>query len=181
MQGKGIVLLNGIDQILEEKMKHKLLGGFLLVVMVLYSFTEVLAHGVVAGYTKKTGIEITAQYDTGHPLSEAQVDVFAPNQPTVPWLKSELDENGRFSFVPDDSIPGTWSVQVRHLGHGAMIHIPLGESGIQDPETGSAASMSPLQRIVIAACVLWGGIGTTLYFSRRKKTEEKPTSDTKNL
>lgn len=169
MQGKGIVLLNGIDQILEEKMIHKLLGGFLLVVLVLCSFTEVRAHGVVTGYTKKTGIVITAQYETGHPMSEAQVAVFAPNQPTEPWLTSNLDENGRFSFVPDNSMPGTWSVQVRQLGHGAMIHIPVGDSDIQEPETAPAASMTPLQRVVVAACVIWGGIGTTLYFSRRKK------------
>lgn len=127
------------------------------------------AHGVIAGYAVRTGIEITARYDTGQPMSGAGVSVFAPDNPAIPRLTAKLDEDGRFRFVPDPEVPGTWSVQVRQEGHGAMIHIPTGESITHEPEIVTAG-LGLLQRILVAACVVWGSIGTALYFSRRKKS-----------
>jgi len=136
--------------------------------VILQSPRAVHAHGVVAGYAKRTGIEITAGYDTGRPMSGGRVSVFAPDNPATPWLTATLDENGRFRFVPDPAVQGTWTVQVRQEGHGAMIHIPTGDFAIEEQQTGPA-SFGLLQRIVAAACVVWGSIGTALYFSRRKK------------
>jgi nickel transport protein len=143
----------------------------IIMMLILNSPMIAYAHGVVAGYSKQTGIVISANYDTGHPMSEAQVSVFAPDNPAKPWLTSTLDKNGRFSFVPDASLPGTWSVQVRQLGHGAMIHIPMSENGIQESASGPA-NLSLLQRLVMAVCVVWGSVGTALYFSRKRKKEK---------
>jgi nickel transport protein len=138
------------------------------IAMLLANSVEVHAHGVNAGYIERTGIEVVARYDTGHPMSGARVSVFAPDNPATPWKTSTLDENGRFLFVPDPVMPGTWSVQVRQEGHGAMIHIPVGESVAREVQTGPV-SLTLLQRILVAASICWGGIGTALYFSRKRR------------
>lgn len=140
-----------------------------IVILFPKSAIEVNAHGVSAGYIERTGIEIVARYDTGQPVSGGRVSVFAPDNPASPWITSTLDENGRFRFVPDPAVPGTWSVQVRQEGHGAMIHIPLGESVAREVETGPVR-LTLLQRILVAASISWGGIGTALYFSRKRRT-----------
>ena len=123
------------------------------------------AHGVEVTYKTKSAIEITATYDTGGPLSEGQVTIFAPDNPSEPWATGKSDKNGRFTFAPDPSKPGTWDVQVRRAGHGGMIHIPV--------EKGTAAASgstgyAPLQIVLMAICVVWGLIGTALFFLRRK-------------
>jgi len=125
------------------------------------------AHGVVAGYSERTGIEITARYDSGQPMAQGQVVIFAPDNPARPWKSAFLDEHGVFFFVPDKSIPGNWSVQVRQAGHGAMIHIPVGEEKVRDVPPVSAGP-GPMQLALMIACVVWGSIGTALYFSKRK-------------
>jgi nickel transport protein len=127
----------------------------------------VSAHGVVLEYTSDVKIEITARYDSGTPMAGAQVAVFAPSDPTTPWLTGVCDEEGRFSFVPDTSQPGIWDVQVRLAGHGGIIHIPVG--GGEAAAQGNGG-FTHLQIGLMAACVVWGAVGTALYFSRRRQT-----------
>jgi nickel transport protein len=126
-----------------------------------------LAHGVDLKYKTVSAIEVTATYDTGAPLSEGQVAVFSPDNPSVPWSKGKCDENGRFTFTPDPSKPGTWDVQVRLAGHGGMIHIPVGTAGDEKAVSGGTG-YSTLQIVVMSASAAWGFIGTALFFSRRK-------------
>ncbi len=121
------------------------------------------AHGARIEYTVSTTIDIVAAYDSGEPMAGAQVAVYAPSDPTTPRLTGVCDDEGRFSFTPDSSEPGTWDVQVRQAGHGDIVHIPIGgNSG------GSGGGYTPLQIILMAACVIWGSIGTALYFLRRR-------------
>jgi nickel transport protein len=127
--------------------------------------TPVLAHGVNIQYTSDIEITIVAEYDSGEPMASAQVAVYAPDDPTTPWLTSVCDDEGRFSFTPDVSIPGTWDVQVRLAGHGGMVHIPVGEGATG---SGGVGGYSYLQIAMMAACVIWGCIGTALYFRRRR-------------
>jgi nickel transport protein len=126
----------------------------------------VYAHGVNIEYTSDITIEIIARYDTGTPMAEAQVAVYAPDEPNTPWLTGVCDEEGRFSFVPDTSQPGIWDVQVRLAGHGGIIHIPVGETTAAEGGGG----FSHLQIGLMAACVVWGSVGTALYFSRRRRS-----------
>lgn len=125
------------------------------------------AHGAHIEYSSNVAIEIVAKYDTGSPMGGAQVVVYAPDDTTTPWLTGVCDDEGRFSFVPDTSKPGTWDVQVRQAGHGDIIHIPVGETATT---TAGPGGYSYLQIGVMAACVVWGSVGTALYFSRRRKT-----------
>jgi nickel transport protein len=125
-----------------------------------------LAHGVNIQYSSDVEITIVAKYDTGTPMAGAQVAVYAPDDPSTPWLTGVCDDEGRFSFTPDASKPGIWDVQVRLAGHGGMIHIPVG--GDSTATSGGLGGYSYLQIGLMAACVIWGCIGTALYFRRRR-------------
>ncbi len=122
------------------------------------------AHGVEITYRSANAIELTAMYDTGEPFSEGEVSIYAPGDPAKPWATGKCDENGRFTFTPDPTLQGTWDVQVRRAGHGAMVHIPIESSAVQSVSTG----FSTLQIVIMSVCVVWGLVGTALYFSRRK-------------
>jgi nickel transport protein len=122
------------------------------------------AHGAKIDYTINVAVEIQAAYDTGKPMAGGQVTVYAPDDLSTPWLEGACDEEGRFTFTPDPAIPGTWDVQVRQAGHGDIVHIPIGEDMMMTGSTG----YTPLQIVLMGASVLWGFIGTALFFSRRK-------------
>jgi len=128
--------------------------------------TEALAHGVNIQYISDIEIVIVAKYDTGTPMAGAQVAVYAPDDPSTPWLTGVCDDEGRFSFTPDASRPGIWDVQVRLAGHGGIVHIPVGEG---TATTGGVGGYSYLQVALMAACVIWGSLGTALYFWRRRQ------------
>jgi len=123
------------------------------------------AHGAKIEYTVNMTIEIVATYDNGEPMAGAQVTVYAPDDPFTPWLTGVCDDEGRFSFIPDTSKPGIWDVQVRQAGHGDIVHIPIGEGTVG---TGGTGGYTSLQIVLMAACVIWGSVGTALYFSRRR-------------
>ncbi|MGD9115880.1 MAG: carboxypeptidase regulatory-like domain-containing protein [Dehalococcoidia bacterium] len=125
-----------------------------------------LAHGVHIEYTSDVEITIVAEYDTGTPMAGAQVAVYSPDEPSTPWLTGVCDDEGRFSFTPDTSRPGTWDVQVRLAGHGGIVHIPVGEGSAS---SGGVGGYSWLQIALMAACVVWGSVGTALYFRRRRR------------
>lgn len=125
----------------------------------------VQAHGVELEYIQSNAVVVIARYDSGAPMAEAQVAVFAPGSPAEPWLTGACDSEGRFFFIPDPDMPGLWEVQVRQAGHGGLLRIEVGESGI-DP-VGSTGFSGP-QILIMTAAVVWGLIGTALYFSRRK-------------
>jgi nickel transport protein len=123
------------------------------------------AHGAKIDYRVDVVIEIFARYDSGEPMAGAQVSVYAPDDPVTPWLNGVCDDEGHFRFAPDTSRPGTWDVQVRQAGHGDIVHIPVGEGSVG---TAGAGGYTPLQIVLMAACVVWGAVGTSLYFWRRK-------------
>ncbi|TET42260.1 MAG: carboxypeptidase regulatory-like domain-containing protein [Dehalococcoidia bacterium] len=132
---------------------------------------KALAHGAKIEYTVNVAIELVATYDNGEPMAGAQFVVYAPDDPSTPWLTGVCDDEGRFSFVPDTSKPCaskpcTWDVQVRQAGHGDFVHIPIGEDTLV---TGSAGGYTTLQIVLMALCVVWGTVGTALYFSRRRR------------
>ncbi|MDY6796644.1 MAG: carboxypeptidase regulatory-like domain-containing protein [Actinomycetota bacterium] len=126
---------------------------------------EAMAHGVAISYTTSEGIEIAACYDNGEPMSEAQVTVYAPGEPSDPWLTGTCDEEGKFFFVPDTELPGTWEVKVRQAGHGDIISIEVEEGAV---ESGGSTGFTWLQKAIMSLAVLWGLAGTALYFRRRK-------------
>ncbi|QQE66994.1 hypothetical protein GFS31_36990 [Leptolyngbya sp. BL0902] len=88
----------------------------------------VFAHGAKIEYQPINGIEVQARYDSGEPMRAAQVNVYAPDNPSEPWQTGVTDDDGRFVFSPDPSRPGNWEVMVRQAGHGDVVAIPVGEA-----------------------------------------------------
>jgi nickel transport protein len=151
---------------------------FLSLVVTLGSASPVFAHGVAIEHRKTSAIEIRATYDSGEPMSNAQVTVYAPNNPTEPWLKGTTAEDGTFAFVPASEVSGEWDVKVRQSGHGDLISIPV-ESGeeaspqpVQASKSWQGGNYTPLQKVIMAALGVWGFIGTALFFARNQSNRK---------
>ena len=152
-----------------------------------------LAHNTMIEYQATEAIAIEAKFDNGKPMTNAQVVVYAPDNPSVPWQKGLTDHKGQFTFIPDYDNQGDWSVKVRSAGHGSVISIPIqslsSSSNIErskNPPTISAATtktfsptlakannntpLSLTQKLVMAIMGSWGFVGTALFFSRNNKT-----------
>lgn len=151
-----------------------LCGGILLA-LVGITPPQTAAHGTEITYTVQATVDIEAYFDTGEPMANAQVTVYAPNDPANAWLQGEADENGRFTFTPDPEIPGRWDVAIRTAGHGEMLNIPLTDEATGSfalgAGSGGSGGQTLAQRVLIGAAVLWGCIGTALYFRRPKKED----------
>lgn len=151
-------------------MKWKLVAPLALFLALNWS-ARASAHGVKIDYNVSRAIEINANYDNGEPMSNAQVTVYAPDDPSTPWATGSADEKGRFIFTPDPSKSGTWTVRVRQAGHGDLINIPFAEdaAALDSPEvvSGSTGYTTP-QIVLMGASVIWGFIGTALFFARGK-------------
>lgn len=156
-----------------QSMIRKVFALFWLFSVSCAAAANVQAHGVVTQYRTQPGVEIIARFDNGQPMAGAQVAVFAPagpgTSPSGPWLTGFCDESGRFSFLPDPSLPGNWTVRVRQAGHGDMIHITVDEPDTQPAEI-SGAGYTPGQIALMTISVVWGFVGSALYFSRRRKS-----------
>lgn len=87
--------------------------------------SKTLAHSSNIDYQATSALEITAKFDNGQPMSNAQVVIYAPNNLSQPWLQGITDKEGKFVFAPDYSITGNWDVKVRIAGHGGVINIPI--------------------------------------------------------
>lgn len=146
---------------------------------------QILAHSSNITYQKIEVMQVTAKYDNDQPMMNAQVVIYAPNNPSKIWGKGSTDEQGQFLFNPDRKITGNWTVKVRVAGHGQIITIPIKESSLIDnneeesqQNKNSVMSQSnftklqtnetnPLQKLVIAVTGVWGFVGTALFFSRK--------------
>ncbi|KST61974.1 carboxypeptidase-like regulatory domain-containing protein [Mastigocoleus testarum] len=173
-------------------MKQILLPMFIFVTLSLP--TKILAHGTKISYENTEAIVINAVYDTGKPMGKAQILVYTPDNPSQPWLTGTTDQKGRFLFQPDSTKIGNWKVKVRHLGHGGVIQVPVTSKAqtqqieeIQQTQATTSSNSStpeqvvsiskesdnleytPMQRGLMIASVIWGCVGTALFFSSRKK------------
>lgn len=119
------------------------------------------AHGTAIGYTIQSTVLIEANFDTGEPMADAQITVFAPNDPETAWLQGVADADGKFTFVPDPELSGTYDVRIRSAGHGEILPVPVNGA------TTSSAGSTTMQQLIMAAAVIWGFVGTALYFSAR--------------
>lgn len=119
-------------------------------------------HAARVAVGEARAVSVTAAFDTGEPMAGAQVGVFSPRAPEDPWLTGLTDPEGRFVFVPDEG--GLWTVQVRQAGHGAISHVEVGPEAIA--ATNPAQGATGAQRLLMAGAIVWGFVGTALYFKR---------------
>ena len=147
---------------------------FYLTLLTLLSLPgKTLAHGANIKYRETSAIAIQANYDDGKPMANAQVVVYAPSDRATPWLKGTTDDAGNFSFVPDTNPEnvGDWDIKVRQSGHGDITSIPIGNGKLANTsqtQLASAGEYSASQKMVMAAAVGWGFVGTALFFARSK-------------
>jgi nickel transport protein len=133
-----------------------------------------LLNGVSAGahgseYELLDGgvVGVRATFDTGEPMANAPVLIFAPGESKAE-LTTTTDRRGVVCFAPDRE--GVWVLQVRaEGGHGLRVNLEVGESMMAAATAGGGNSLSTWQKLVMAACVLWGFGATALYFRRRRR------------
>lgn len=124
------------------------------------------AHGTDIAYTVGTQVQLQANFDSGEPMANAQVTVYAPDDPATPWLMGEADAEGRFAFAPDTTIPGRWDVFVRTAGHGDSLYFDIDENTAITGVASTGGGLTLPQIILMSASVIWGMVGTALYFAR---------------
>ncbi|MEA5450470.1 carboxypeptidase regulatory-like domain-containing protein [Leptolyngbya sp. CCNP1308] len=142
-----------------------------------------IAHGVTVEHRQVSAVEIEARFETGEPMANAQVLVYAPGNPTEPWQQGNTDDQGRFNFAPDVAQPGSWEVMVRQAGHGVLTTIPVADPSLENSASSpgteaeaesnslvsSSTGLSPVQQGITIGSVIWGFIGTALFFARGKR------------
>ncbi|MEO0541237.1 MAG: hypothetical protein AAFZ80_10280, partial [Cyanobacteria bacterium P01_A01_bin.105] len=89
-----------------------------------------LAHGVQTDYLLSNQLQLQTTFSNGEPLKGAKVSVYAPNNPTQPWMQGATDADGRFAFEPDRSLVGDWEVTIMQRGHGDILTVPVDAEGI---------------------------------------------------
>lgn len=109
----------------------KRLLAALIVCLALFGFpAQAFAHQVETFYFMKDELEFQSTFSTGEPFVGATVEIYAPNNSEEPWLVLTTDEEGRFAFLPDESIQGDWEVSIEEGGHADYWTVPVGENGI---------------------------------------------------
>lgn len=133
----------------------------------LVSINRANAHGAIVDYQTTKTVEIQSRYDTGEPLANAQVSVYTPDNPNTPWQTGITDETGKFMFTPDANLQGYWEVKVRQAGHGGLVSIPINtEIETNNSSTFDSTSLNSWQRGLMIGSVIWGCIGTALFFMK---------------
>jgi nickel transport protein len=139
----------------------------LVLCLALFGFpTQALAHQVETFYFMKDQLEFQSTFSNGEPFVGATVEIYAPNNPDEPWMTTTTDEEGRFAFLPDESIPGEWEISIEdeEQTHADYWTVPVGSQGIifdgivldgtRDNHYVAASSMAPLLT-TIGASLIW--------------------------
>jgi nickel transport protein len=142
---------------------------FIPLLVMLGGVPPAIAHGSSLDVSLRQSVEITATYESGDPMDEAQVSVYAPDDLETPWQTGLTDDQGRFQFVPDQA--GQWDVKVRKAGHGSLVTVPVNTTTTTEASVASVASesssYSPAQKGMMAIAIVWGCVGTALFFTRK--------------
>ncbi|MGL6282824.1 MAG: carboxypeptidase regulatory-like domain-containing protein [Microcoleaceae cyanobacterium] len=155
------------------------------------------AHAIKIIPEINQAISLQAKYESGLPMQQAQVIVYAPNQPNKPWMQGMTNNEGKFIFIPDNKLSGNWQIKVSQAGHGNIINIPYFPSNIvaekstvisnnsnnnltnnltnnqliNNTPTNNSQILSEnyqIQKSLMIASIVWGCVGTALFFVRTK-------------
>ena len=141
-----------------------------IAVILLFALPVAYGHGAqITWVMQGDSIHIWASFDDGQPMSSAQVTVFSGAAPSVAFLTGLTDSEGAFSFLPDAEQSTDWDVQVRKAGHGDIIHFSLSDHSVTE---SCEQGFSVMQIVLMSACVIWGFIGTALFFASKKAKEK---------
>ncbi|MEL7053519.1 MAG: carboxypeptidase regulatory-like domain-containing protein [Cyanobacteria bacterium J06555_13] len=160
-------------------MRKSVMGGLLILGLLFVERPQqAIAHGAIIEVTQEA-LTVEATFDNGDPMAEAQVSIYSPADLKTPWAQGQTNEQGQFSFSPDSETPGQWEVTVRQAGHGGTTTFEVGESTNTVALSGAGASPAAgatAQKWVSVAAVIWGFIGTALFFSRKSSASKVSAS-----
>lgn len=145
----------------------------LVVLLSLVGFpAPTLAHSVQTDYQMESdALELQATFSTGEAFGGAPVTVYAPNDPTRPWLRGTTDQQGNFSFQPDPKLVGEWSVEIGSVDadHGDLLTIPVSERGIEIDAISQNPYDAPhtLARQVLVGGAVLGSVGVVGWLRRQ--------------
>lgn len=139
--------------------------GLLICLAALAAPQYAMSHAALIEAEPAQAIRLHAFYDSGAPMSGAQVMIYAPDDPASPWGQGVTDGDGRYQFIPD-ATEGRWSVQIRQAGHGTMAHVQLDGDAPATITTSGAESW--MQRAAMLLLAAWGALGTALFALSRK-------------
>lgn len=107
--------------------------------------------------------EVTTQFATqdGKPLANAEVQVFAPNDPKTPVITGRTDADGKFAFEADRD--GFWSAEAHAADQVARVMIRVGGEAQQQ------SRVSPLLVIGVLAILLAVAIWYRLLRARSRR------------
>ena len=108
--------------------------------------------------------EVTTQFATqdGKPLANAEVRVFAPNDPKTPVITGRTDADGKFAFEADRD--GFWSAEAHSADQVARVMVRVGGEA-QQPQS----RVSPYLVIGVLAILLAVAIWYRLLRARSRR------------
>ncbi|HPF05961.1 MAG TPA: hypothetical protein PK293_07985 [Spirochaetota bacterium] len=140
--------------------------GFYSFLIILALAASAYSHGTKYEIVRSGKIDIKAMFDSGEPMSDADILVFPPGS-TKASVTERADAKGIFSFAPDRA--GTWTLQVRDkTGHGMRINLDIDETLSIKGDSPDGSGLNTAQKVIMALCVVWGAVGTALYFKGKK-------------
>ena len=148
--------------------KGRLWGLFPILLLLVVTVPGALAHGTVIelSVVNADTVAILAEFDTGEPMSEAQVIIYAADNPREAWLTGVADQNGEYSFELDTSIAGQWSVAVRTAGHGDIRYLYVANNGSIELEEISERPAWLTFLMAAGVVIILGGVA--YWYSRPK-------------
>ena len=173
-------MMNTAIQKLKNSLKIKQLGVILALCFGFFLFPQPsFAHMVETYYgTKDHSLEIQALFSTGEKFNGADVIIHPPSNSNYLEIRGFTDEEGKFVFHPDYSVPGVWSVEIgdeNESNHWDMLRVPVTESDIEieaishvDLDIREHHHYNFASQIAIGAIALTCGICVQLF--RRKIT-----------
>ncbi len=144
----------------------KIKNFYVALLMIFLAAPSLYSHGTKYEIVNSGEIGVKAMYDSGEAMAMANVLVFHPGSASSSD-SIKTDKNGVFYFTPD--VPGTWTFQVRDTsGHGMRINLQIDESLSVKSGNQSGSGLNMIQKVIMALSIVWGAIGTALYFKGRK-------------
>lgn len=170
--------MNIVTQKFQKVLKVKQFLAIVVLLFGLFLFPQPASAHLVETYysAKDNSLEIQALFSTGELFNGADVIIHPPSNSNYLEIHGFTDEEGKFVFHPDYSVPGVWSVEIgdeMEDNHWDMLTVPVTERDIQieaishvDLDIREHHHYNFASQIAISAIALTCGICVQLF--RRK-------------
>ena len=145
-----------------------IINSFFFAGLLLAIAPVVWAHGTMIDVTADGNtVQVTALFETNEPMADAQIIVYAPDNPRDPWHTGVADANGSYQFDLDSTRTGEWAVTIRTAGHGEIVYLNVARDGtISVAQNGERSTW----RTILLAGVVVLAFGGIAYYFRQTTT-----------